>query len=98
VIEAILDGLYAALPALRGVGASHQWCCFRPCHPDGHPVIDRVPGIGNAWLTSGHFRSGILMAPVTALAIVRWISAGETPAEAPAWSSTRFAGRAHRRD
>ncbi len=96
VIEAILEGLYTALPALRGVGASHQWCCFRPCHPDGHPVIDRVPGIGNAWLTSGHFRSGILMAPVTARAIARWISAGEPPDEAPAWSSTRFAGRAHR--
>jgi glycine oxidase len=98
VIEAILDGLYAALPALRGVGASHQWCCFRPCHPDGHPVIDRVPGIDNAWLTSGHFRSGILMAPVTARAIVRWISADEPPAEAPAWSSTRFADRVHRGD
>jgi glycine oxidase len=98
VIEAILDGLYAALPELRGVGASYQWCCFRPCHPDGHPVIDRVPGIGNAWLTSGHFRSGILMAPATARAIVRWISAGEQPAEAPAWSSTRFADRVHRAD
>ncbi len=96
VIESILDGLYAALPALRGVGASHQWCCFRPCHPDGHPVIDRVPGVDNAWLTSGHYRTGILMAPVTARALLRWISAGEPPAEAPAWSSTRFADQAHR--
>jgi glycine oxidase len=96
VIGAILDGLYSALPALRGVGASHQWCCFRPCHPDGHPVVDRMPGVSNAWLTSGHFRSGILMAPVTARVITRWISAGEPPAVAPALSSTRFAGHPHR--
>ncbi len=96
VIEAILEGLYAALPALHGVGASHQWCCFRPRHPDGHPIIDKVPGVDNAWLTSGHFRSGVLMAPATARALVRWISAGEPPAEAPAWSSARFANRAHR--
>jgi glycine/D-amino acid oxidase-like deaminating enzyme len=96
VIETILDGLYTALPALRGIGASHQWCCFRPCHPDGHPVIDRVQGVDNAWFTSGHYRTGILMAPATARALVRWISAGEPPAEAPAWSSTRFTDRARR--
>ena len=90
VIEAILGGLYAALPALEGVGVSHQWCCFRPRHPDGHPVIDKVPGVANAWFTSGHFRTGILMAPVTARALVRWIGAGEAPAEAAAWSSARF--------
>ncbi len=96
VIEAILSGLYAALPALHGVGASHQWCCFRPRHPDGHPVIDRVPGLDNAWLTSGHFRTGILMAPVTARTLVRWIVADEPPDEAPAWSSARFTSWAHR--
>jgi len=90
VIETILAGLYAALPGLRGVPASHRWCCFRPRHPDGRPVIDRVPGLGNAWFTSGHFRTGILMAPVTAAALSRWISADEPPAEAAAWSSARF--------
>ncbi len=98
VIDAILGGLRAALPELRGVGASHQWCCFRPRHPDGRPVIDRVPGLRNAWLTSGHFRTGILMAPVTAQALVSWISTGQPPAEAPAWSTGRFAHWAHAGD
>jgi len=97
VIETILSGLYAALPGLRGVAVSHQWCCFRPRHPDGHPVIDRVPGLDNAWLTSGHFRTGILVAPVTARTLVRWIAADEPPAEAPAWSSARFTSWAQRR-
>jgi len=91
VIESIVEGLTAALPALAGVGVSHQWCCFRPRHPDRRPVIDRVPGLGNAWLTSGHFRTGILNAPVTAAALARWIQAGEPPVEAHTWSATRFA-------
>src|SRR5215470_17417058 len=95
VIDSILEALYATLPAVRGLQADYQWCCFRPRHPDGRPVIDRVPGLENAWLTSGHFRTGILMAPVTAHTIVRWISAGEPPAEAAAWSSVRFAERRH---
>jgi len=95
VIDSILEALYATLPAVRGLQADYQWCCFRPRHPDGRPVIDRVPGLENAWLTSGHFRTGILMAPVTAHTITRWIAAGEPPAEAAAWSSVRFAERRH---
>ena len=95
VIDSILAALYATLPAVRGLPAAYQWYCFRPRHPDGRPVIDKVPGLDNAWLTSGHFRTGILMAPVTAATITRWISAGDPPAEAAAWSIDRFTQRPH---
>jgi glycine/D-amino acid oxidase-like deaminating enzyme len=90
VIEAIMDSLAAVLPELRGLGVAYQWCCFRPRHPDRRPVIDRVPGVTNAWLTSGHFRTGILNAPATAAVLARWISAGEQPAESGTWSASRF--------
>lgn len=90
VVDTIMGGLRAALPGVTDVGISHQWCCFRPRHPDRRPVIDRVPGLRNAWLTSGHFRTGILNAPATGLAIARWISAGKPPPEARAWSAARF--------
>jgi len=95
VIDSILEALYATLPAVRGLKAAYQWYCFRPRHPDGRPVIDKVPGLDNAWLTSGHFRTGILMAPVTAVTLTRWISAGDPPAEAAAWSTDRFTERRH---
>ncbi len=94
VVDTIMGGLRAALPGIRDLGVSHQWCCFRPRHPDRRPVIDKVPGIGNAWLTSGHFRTGILNAPATGLAITRWITAGKPPPEAGTWSATRFPARA----
>lgn len=93
VIGSIADGLAAVLPALRGIGVAYQWCCFRPRHPDRRPVIDRVPGLANAWLTSGHFRTGILNAPGTAVVLARWIAEGVPPAEATTWSATRFAIR-----
>jgi glycine oxidase len=93
VIEAIMDSLAAVLPELRGLGVAWQWCCFRPRHPDRRPVIDRVPGLDNAWLTSGHFRTGILNAPATAAVLARWISAGEQPAEPGTWSASRFPAR-----
>jgi glycine/D-amino acid oxidase-like deaminating enzyme len=91
VIDAIVAGLRAALPKLGDVRVSHKWCCFRPRHPDGRPVIDRAPGLANAWLTSGHFRTGILNAPATGMAIARWISSDKPPPESRAWSATRFA-------
>jgi glycine oxidase len=93
VVDTIMGGLRAALPAVKDVGVSHQWCCFRPRHPDRRPVIDRVPGLRNAWLTSGHFRTGILNAPATGMAITRWINADKPPPEARAWSADRFAAR-----
>jgi len=92
VIDAIAGGLAAVLPRLSAAGVAYQWCCFRPRHPDHRPVIDKVPGLANAWLTSGHFRTGILNAPATAAVLSRWISAGVPPAEAHTWSATRFAG------
>jgi glycine oxidase len=90
VIDSILAGLYAGLPQAAGLRAACQWCCFRPRHPDGHPVIDQVPGLDNARLTSGHYRTGILMAPVTAQLITRWIMGNTPPPEATDWSAARF--------
>jgi glycine oxidase len=79
VVGAVWREIEAGLPLARGVRVSHQWCCFRPTHPDGLPVIDRVPGLSNAWLTSGHFRTGILMAPATGQALADWIASGRQP-------------------
>jgi glycine oxidase len=93
VIDAITAGLTAVLPRLAGLGVAYQWCCFRPRHPDRRPVIDKVPGLANAWLTSGHFRTGILNAPATAAVLSRWIERDLPPTDARTWSATRFGGR-----
>src|SRR5579859_241472 len=38
-------------PEAAGARVEYTWACFRPAHPDHLPVIDRVPGVDNAWLT-----------------------------------------------
>ena len=55
------------------------------------PVIDRVPGVDNAWLSVGHFRTGLLMAPGTGHALAEWISSGKRPASLDAFELARFA-------
>lgn len=91
VIAFIQDWLAMALPAAAGLGLTHAWCCFRPAHADHLPVLDRVPGLTNAWVTSGHYRTGILMAPVTGKLLATWISDGATPPEAAPLGIARLA-------
>lgn len=91
VIEAIRAELAAALPSLRNLGVTNRWCCFRPHHPDGLPVIDQVPGLDNAWVTSGHYRTGILMGPGVGTLLAEWIATSHSPALATPWAIERLA-------
>jgi glycine/D-amino acid oxidase-like deaminating enzyme len=90
VVASIRRDVEAAFPAVGQVPVSHAWCCFRPAHPDELPVVDRVPRLANAWMTSGHFRTGILMAPATGRALARWIDSGDQPAEVGGLELARF--------
>jgi glycine oxidase len=90
VIAALRAQLTAALPTTSAVLTTHRWCCWRPHHPDGLPVIDRVPGVENAWFTSGHYRTGVLMAPATAELLVQWITNGRPPATAAPFTLARL--------
>ena len=56
------------LPALENAAFRRAWSGLRPGTPDGLPVLGRgaLPGL---YLATGHFRNGILLAPVTALAM-----------------------------
>jgi len=85
----IRAGLAAALPLLARVRLTHRWCCWRPRHPDELPVIDRIPGLDNAWITSGHYRTGILMGPAVGSALARWITSGQRPAHIEPWTIHR---------
>lgn len=59
----------ALWPELEGRRPCAKWNGFRPFSPDG-PHIGRVAETG-VWLACGHFRNGILLAPLTASKIAR---------------------------
>ena len=91
VITGIRKALTALLPRTAELEVGHAWCCFRPTTADEQPVIDRVPGIENAWITCGHFRTGILMAAATGDALARWIESGRRPDGVAPFALERFA-------
>jgi glycine oxidase len=92
VIAGIRKALAALLPRTADLDVGHAWCCFRPTTADEQPVIDRVAGIENAWISCGHFRTGILMAAATGDVLARWIGTGDRPEGVEPFGLRRFAG------
>jgi glycine/D-amino acid oxidase-like deaminating enzyme len=56
-------------------------------------LIDRIPGLSNAWVTSGHYRTEILMAPITGELLTTWINNGAQPPEAAQLDGARLRPR-----
>lgn len=91
LVTSMVSGLGDWMGEPSSLDVERAWTCFRPHHPDGLPVIDRVPGAANAWFTSGHYRTGILMAPATAALLVEWMATGSPPPLAGPFAASRFA-------
>jgi glycine oxidase len=54
------------LPFLAQTPMAGQWAGLRPGSPDNIPVMARHPSIENLYLSSGHYRYGVTMAPASA--------------------------------
>ncbi len=54
------------VPALGRLPIKATWAGFRPWVPDERPVIGPWPGLEGLVVATGHFRNGILLAPITA--------------------------------
>lgn len=90
VVADIQKEIERLIPAAAGVRVAHAWSCFRPGTTDEMPVIDRVPGLENAWLSVGHYRTGLMMAPEAGRALAAWVASGTRPRELEAFELARF--------
>lgn len=70
--EAIRQRAAAIAPLLEGAKITQRWIGFRPFSEHG-PHIGRA-GETNVWLAYGHYRNGILLAPLTAQRIAAGIA------------------------
>jgi glycine/D-amino acid oxidase-like deaminating enzyme len=51
--------------------------------------------VSHAWVTSGHFRHGILLAPATGRALASWVASGEQPPDVVGMEIGRFTSPTH---
>ena len=93
VPETILQLRQAALdlvPKLADARILEAWAGLRPGTPDGLPILGATPTPGY-FVATGHFRDGILLAPVTARVMGQMMTAQTTQIDLSKFSANRFA-------
>lgn len=90
VIRQLHDSASQFIPALAGASVVASWAGLRPGSPDDLPLLGPTEFPGQ-FIAGGHFRNGILLAPITA-EIMADLIAGKTPsADISDFSPARFA-------
>jgi glycine oxidase len=77
-IAALLGDATRLVPALREAEMAASYGCLRPASADGLPLLGRVAGRPGLVVATGHFRNGILLAPITGALIADLILHGKT--------------------
>jgi glycine oxidase len=78
------------LPELASAPIVQSWAGLRPGTPDDLPIIGPTESPG-VFIASGHFRNGILLAPVTAKIVANLVSNQSSPIDISSFSPLRFA-------
>jgi glycine oxidase len=74
----ILAAARAMAPALAGATLEGMWAGLRPGTPDHRPILGPAADLPGLFYATGHYRSGILLAPATAAAIADLVLDGRT--------------------
>lgn len=90
---AVLDLLretFDLLPGITELELTETIAGLRPGTPDNAPIIGRAP-VDGLVVATGHFRNGILLAPLTADAVCDLVTTGELDPRVKAFGPDRFA-------
>jgi glycine oxidase len=79
VIRELLDFAVTWVPALTEANVERTWAGLRPATGDGLPYLGRLAALENAFVAAGHYRSGLILAPATAVVMAQLMQ-GEKPA------------------
>jgi glycine oxidase len=88
-IQRLHEAAIAVVPALAEAKMLEAWAGLRPGTPDDLPILGatRTPGY---LVATGHFRDGILLAPITAAVMAQVIAGGKPEYDISTFSPQRF--------
>jgi glycine oxidase len=65
-IAELIEFARSLLPVLNEAEIKQTWAGLRPGSFDGFPYLGAIPGLTNAFVAAGHYRSGLYLSPGTA--------------------------------
>ena len=92
-VTTILRNAIEISPSIAALPIADTWAGLRPRSADGLPVLGPCGEIDGLVFATGHYRNGILLAPVTGELIASAIVQGFVPRELAPFSPDRFAAR-----
>jgi glycine oxidase len=87
----LLNAAIGLVPALASAPFDRVWAGLRPGCRDSLPILGPLPGYDNVQLAAGHFRNGVLLAPITGEILADVLTGAAPHALLPAFAATRFA-------
>src|SRR6202166_405124 len=88
-VQKIISAALQLAPVLVDAQIEETWAGLRPDSPDHLPIIGPTD-LDGLLIATGHFRSGILLAPITAQLIREWITTQNVSLDWARFSPTRF--------
>ncbi|HEY6269079.1 MAG TPA: glycine oxidase ThiO [Candidatus Acidoferrum sp.] len=88
-IDKILSAAIDLAPGLANARIEETWAGLRPDSPDHLPILGPTD-IDGLLMATGHFRSGILLTPITARLIREWITEQRVSVDWDRFSPMRF--------
>ncbi len=76
-VKQMIDAAIVIAPELAECKFDQTWVGLRPYYKKG-PCLGYIPGFDNVILASGHYKNGILLAPITGKLISELITSGNT--------------------
>jgi glycine oxidase len=95
-MKRILTGAISMVPALESARIEETWAGLRPDSPDHLPILGPTD-VDGLLIATGHFRSGILLTPVTARLIRDWVTTQKVSEDWAPFSPMRFQRARHSR-
>ena len=77
-------------PRLNSAEVVESWAGLRPGTPDKLPILGKT-GIRGYFVATGHYRSGILLAPITAIVMTQLMTGGTCETDLSPFAVSRFA-------
>ncbi|WP_232697717.1 glycine oxidase ThiO [Brevibacillus daliensis] len=76
-VASVLHGATTLIPATQQARFLTAWAGLRPATLDGLPLLGPVPNWQGLSIATGHYRNGILLAPITAYVMGEWLLHGK---------------------